>query len=133
MDDYCKLGTTAVQLLLNKAGGLSQYDPYEIALIINTDSGCIESDLAHSDNITADEYISSPAIFVYTLPNVVAGEICIKNKIKGEGVTLVNDTDDPKKIVEEFCCGTNTKAAIYLYVNKCGERFSAKAILFVRS
>lgn len=133
MDDYCKLGITAVQLLLDKVGGLSQYDPYEVALIINTDSGCIESDLAHLDKITADEYISSPAIFVYTLPNVVAGEISIKNKIKGEGVTLVSDTDDPKTIVEEFCSGTNTKAAIYLYVDKCGERFSAKAILFVRS
>ena len=133
MDDYCKLGTTAVQLLLNKVGGLSQYNPYEVALIINTDTGCIESDLAHLDNITADEYISSPAIFVYTLPNVVAGEICIKNKIKGEGVTLVANTDDPKTIVERFCRGTNTKVAIYLYVDKCGDKFSAKSILFVRS
>lgn len=133
MDDYCKLGTTAVQLLLDKVGGLSQYDPYEIALIVNTDTGCIESDLAHWDNITADEYVSSPAIFVYTLPNVVAGEICIKNKIKGEGVTLVGNTDEPKAIVERFCDGTDTKAAIYLYVDKCNDKFSAQSILFVRS
>lgn len=133
MDDYCKLGTTAVQLLLNNVGGLSQYDPYEIALIVNTDTGCIESDLAHLDNITADEYASSPAIFVYTLPNVVAGEICIKNKFKGEGVTLVGNTDDPKTIVERFCGGTDTKAVIYLYVDKCDDKFSAKSILFVRS
>jgi 3-oxoacyl-(acyl-carrier-protein) synthase len=133
MDDYCRLGTTAVQLLLDKVGGLSQYDPYEIALIVNTDTGCIESDLAHWDNITADEYVSSPAIFVYTLPNVVAGEICIKNKFKGEGVTLVGNTDDPKTIVERFCGGTDTKAAIYLYVDKCDDKFSAKSILFVRS
>ena len=133
MDDYCRLGTTAVQLLLDKVGGLSQYDPYEIALIVNTDTGCIESDLAHWDNITADEYVSSPAIFVYTLPNVVAGEICIKNKIKGEGVTLVGNTDDPKAIVERFCDGTDTKAAIYLYVDKCKDKFSAQSILFVRS
>lgn len=132
MDDYCKLGTTAVELLLNKAGGLSQYNPYEIALVVNTDTGCIESDLAHLDNITAEEYNSSPAIFVYTLPNVVAGEICIKNKFKGEGVTLVGETEDPKKIVEEFCCDANTKAAIYLYVDKLGDKFSAEAILFER-
>lgn len=133
MDDYCRLGTTAVQLLLDKAGGVSQYDPYEIALIVNTDTGCIESDLGHWDNITADEYVSSPAIFVYTLPNVVAGEICIKNKFKGEGVTLVGNADDPKTIVERFCGGTDTKAVIYLYVDKCDDKFSAKSILFVRS
>ena len=133
MDDYCKLGVTAVQLLLNKVGGLSQYDPYEIALIINTDTGCIETDWGHFDNISGEEYNSSPAIFVYTLPNVVAGEICIKNKIKGEGVTLVGNTDDPKTLVERFCCGTKTKAAIYLYVDKCENKFSAKSILFVRS
>lgn len=133
MDDYCRLGTTAVQLLLDKAGGVSQYDPYEIALIVNTDTGCIESDLSHWDNITADEYVSSPTIFVYTLPNVVAGEICIKNKFKGEGVTLVGNADDPKTIVERFCGGTDTKAVIYLYVDKCDDKFSAKSILFVRS
>lgn len=133
MDDYCKLGTTAVELLLSKTGGLSQYNPYEIALVVNTDTGCIESDLAHLDNITADEYNSSPAIFVYTLPNVVAGEICIKNNFKGEGVTIVGKTEDPKKIIEEFCCDANTKAAIYLYVDKCGNKFTAEAILFERN
>ncbi len=133
MDDYCKLGTTAVELLLSKTGGLSQYNPYEIALVVNTDTGCIESDLTHLDNITADEYNSSPAIFVYTLPNVVAGEICIKNKFKGEGATIVGKTEDPKKIIEEFCCDANTKAAIYLYVDKCGNKFTAEAILFERN
>lgn len=132
MDDYCKLGTTAIELLLNKAGGLSKFDPYEIALVVNTDTGCIESDLAHLDNITAEEYNSSPAIFVYTLPNVVAGEICIKNKFKGEGVTIVGKEDDPKKIVEEFCCDTNTKIAIYLYVDKYEDSFNVKAMLFER-
>lgn len=132
MDDYCKLGTTAIELLLNKAGGLSKFDPYEIALVVNTDTGCIESDLAHLDNITAEEYNSSPAIFVYTLPNVVAGEICIKNKFKGEGVTIVGKKGDPKKIVEEFCCDANTKIVIYLYVDKYEDSFYAKAILFER-
>ncbi len=132
MDDYCKLGTTAVELLLSKTDRLSQYDPYEIALVVNTDTGCIESDLAHLDNITAEEYNSSPAIFVYTLPNVVAGEICIKHKFKGEGVTIIGKADDPKKIVEEFCCDANTKAVIYLYVDKCKDKFSAEAILFER-
>lgn len=132
MDDYCKLGTTAIELLLNKVGGLSQYNPYEISLIINTDTGCIESDLSHSDNITAEVFNSSPAIFVYTLPNVVAGEISIKNKFKGEGVTIVGKTDNPKRIVEEFCCDSNTKIAIYLYVDKFGDEFSAEAILFQR-
>ncbi len=130
MDDYCKLGTTAVQLLLSKTNKLAQYSPYEISLIVNTDTGCIESDLAHLDNITAEEYNSSPAIFVYTLPNVVAGEISIKNKIKGEGVTLVGKTNAPQTLVKEFCYGTDSKVAIYLYVDKCGDSFSAEAILF---
>jgi hypothetical protein len=45
----------------------------------------------------------------------------------------VGNTDDPKTIVERFCGGTDTKAAIYLYVDKCDDKFSAKSILFVRS
>ena len=28
--------------------------------------------------------IASPALFIYTLPNIVIGEICIRNNFKGE-------------------------------------------------
>ena len=31
----------------------------------------------------------SPAVFVYTLPNVVLGEICIRHKIQGENTFFV--------------------------------------------
>jgi hypothetical protein len=37
------------------------------------------------------EYIASPALFVYTLPNLVLAEICIKNGFKGENIFLVSD------------------------------------------
>ena len=32
----------------------------------------------------ADSYYPSPALFVYTLPNIVTGEIAIRNKYYGE-------------------------------------------------
>jgi hypothetical protein len=37
---------------------------------------------------------------VYTLPNILIGEICIRNKITGENAFLVSDHFDPGKVIE---------------------------------
>ena len=37
---------------------------------------------------------ASPAVFVYTLPNVVLGEICIRHKIQGENTFFVRRQSD---------------------------------------
>ena len=36
----------------------------------------------------------SPSLFVYTLPNVMLGEMCIRHGIKGENSCFVNDGFD---------------------------------------
>jgi hypothetical protein len=40
--------------------------------------------------------LASPALFVYTLPNIMLGEICIRNQFKGEQMcTLSEQLDIP--------------------------------------
>ena len=57
----------------------------------------------------------SPALFVYTLPNVAIGELCIRHGIKGETACFVFDIFDPAfqawytdTLIDDY----NTKACI---------------------
>lgn len=59
---------------------LSKYDPYSIGMIFDNLSGSESADEAFEESTRS---FASPALFVYTLPNIFMGEIAIKYKIKG--------------------------------------------------
>lgn len=44
--------------------------------------------------------VVSPSVFVYTLPNIVMGEVCIKNKIYGENSFFITEKFNPGLIWE---------------------------------
>ena len=67
MDDMSKLGYIASHLLLD---GLS-FSPEDMAVILQNRSASLDSDLKHLRNITEGPG-ASPAVFVYTLPNVAS-------------------------------------------------------------
>lgn len=89
MDDLCKLGYVATEQLLK--GFDLGCDAADVAIILSNRSSSAESDLRHQkmvNEMNVDEI--SPAVFVYTLPNIVAGEIAIRDKIKGETTFFVS-------------------------------------------
>lgn len=75
MDPLCRLGFIASELLLRQAPALSAPS----AVILFSRSGSLCDDLRYRDTIRPDSFFPSPAVFVYTLPNIVTGEICIRN------------------------------------------------------
>ena len=77
MDPLCRLGFIASELLLRKAA-LSDREPAP-AVILFSRSGSLCDDLRYQATIRPDSFFPSPAVFVYTLPNIVTGEICIRN------------------------------------------------------
>lgn len=86
MDNLCKLGCLAAEELLK---GLS-FAEEDMAVILSNSSASLDTDIRHLCEI--DEKGNdgaSPAIFVYTLPNIVAGEICIRHRIKGENTFFI--------------------------------------------
>lgn len=86
MDDLCKLGYVAAGYLLKDVN----YQPEEIGIILANASSSLDTDCKHQVIISKEgDKDASPAIFVYTLPNVVLGEICIRHKIKGENIFFV--------------------------------------------
>ena len=87
MDLYSRLAYVGTGLLAKEA--LDAYDPEDRALFIFTQNGSLLADRKHLSTFSDPEsFFPSPAVFINTLPNVVLGEIAVKNAIKGE-TTLV--------------------------------------------
>ncbi len=83
MDRLSKLGFLAAELLLN--GTCRDVPKEDMAVILWNGSASLDADKTYWQTIARpDEYFPSPADFVYTLPNIVTGEIAIRSKIFGE-------------------------------------------------
>jgi hypothetical protein len=96
MDHLSKLGIIAAEFCLKNSEFLQKNDPAETAIILSNKASSLDTDRQHQESIQhADKYLPSPAVFVYTLPNIVIGEIAIKHKITGENAFFVCDKFDP--------------------------------------
>ena len=88
MDGLCRLGFIASELLLKaeRAEGSFTEDTNKTrAIVFFNRSSSIASDKKYLASIVEkDNYFPSPSVFVYTLPNIVTGEIAIRNGYHGE-------------------------------------------------
>jgi hypothetical protein len=101
MDNLSKLGFLGTEMLLKDTSFLDRYKNEEIGIVIMNSSSSLDTDLSYNETIKdKSSYFPSPSVFVYTLPNILIGEICIRHKIKGENAFLVSEKFDPGKIVE---------------------------------
>lgn len=95
MDDLCKLGYTAAEYLLQE----KNFQPEEIGILLANSVASLDTDIRHQIIIDREgDHAASPAVFVYTLPNVVAGEICIRHKIQGENTFFIEKEYDADKL-----------------------------------
>lgn len=86
MDNLCKLAFLASEIILQ------QTQEKDIALIFGNKEGSLDSDLQHQALIQDPEnYYPSPAVFVYTLPNICIGEVSIRHQLLTESMFLVAD------------------------------------------
>ena len=85
MDALCRLGFVASELLLKAENDRREEPRDDRAIILFNRSSSIQADEAYQASIQdAEDYFPSPAAFVYTLPNIVTGEIAIRNHYQGE-------------------------------------------------
>ena len=81
MDTLCRLGFIAAEILLKEPIANAQRPT---AVILANRSASIKNDTDYLATISEGNYYPSPALFVYTLPNIVTGEIAIRHHIQGE-------------------------------------------------
>lgn len=108
MDILCKLGFIATELLLQTEGKV-RFEPCEDrAVVFFNRSSSLHADKSFESNIcNRESFYPSPAMFVYTLPNIVTGEIAIRNKYYGETNFIVIEKRD-EDVLENIIDGVLT-------------------------
>ena len=97
MDRLSKLGFLASEIIVKDLPLLPRYAPVQVAVVLSNSSASLDTDLRYAESL---KIIPSPALFVYTLPNIVAGEICIRQKIQGENAFFVTEQFDPMQMAD---------------------------------
>ena len=109
MDVLCRLGFVASELLLRRCDERED----ETAIILFNHSSSIQADKNYQTSIAdPDNYFPSPSAFVYTLPNIVTGEIAIRHHIQGETSFYILQEKDEQMmnmIIEASFADTGTR------------------------
>jgi hypothetical protein len=145
MDNLCKLGFITSEFLLKDKELSGRYAGVETGIILMNSSSSLDTDRNHQNTISdRNEYFPSPSVFVYTLPNVVIGEICIRHKIYGEGNFFISEKFNSLFVFDYVsqlfnnnlveCCitgwveinGSNYRSVLYL-IEKTGKTESGIA------
>ena len=98
MDNLSKLGWLAAEILLKDGFSAGKYKAEEVGVVLANASASLDTDIKYYE--TAKD-IASPALFVYTLPNIVIGEICIRHGFKGENAFFIFNEFDAG-FIEEY-------------------------------
>lgn len=135
MDQLCKLGFVTSELLLQAEKSMQPNDSLKETLLSNDSSvatvGLTRQDRAvvlfnHSSSVDADRkymatisdkdnYFPSPSVFVYTLPNIVTGEIAIRNKYQGETSFYIlpkRNAKQMEEVLQTTFCDSQTQSIL---------------------
>ena len=128
MDSLCKLGIVCTEFALKGTDFLTEHPLDKIAIVMSNAASSLETDRHHQDTIKdKSNYFPSPAVFVYTLPNIVIGEIAIKYKITGENAFFVAEKPDAGLLVNytETVFQEGTQAVICGWIEVDGNSYEA--------
>ena len=94
MDALSKLAFLGSELLLSPITSTEREN--NIALVLANKSSSLDTDVKYQESISDKEnYYPSPAVFVYTLPNICLGEISIRHQLKSENSFFIFDAFNP--------------------------------------
>jgi hypothetical protein len=130
MDTQSQLGFLASEILLNNVADVNGDN---IALVLSNAEGSLDSDIKYQQSVKT---IASPTLFVYTLPNIVAGEISIRHKLKGETAFFVSQAFDPQLMISYVDILMDTNAAdvcVAGWVNVMGEQHDVLLYLVTKT
>ena len=98
MDNLSKLGWLAAEILLKDNFIASKYKTEDIGIVLSNTNSSLDTDIRYYETAKS---IASPSLFVYTLPNIVIGEICIRHHFKGENAFFICEQFDGE-FIEQY-------------------------------
>lgn len=74
----------------------------DIALIFANSKSSADTDQKFIESYTNENGRPSPSLFVYTLPNILTGELAIYKKWYGENLFFIQEKFDPEFFIEQI-------------------------------
>ena len=125
MDVLCKVGFIASEILLEAEGGERFVPRADRAVILFDRHSSLHADRTFQRTIAdPEDFYPSPAVFVYTLPNIVTGEIAIRNKYHGESSFILLPQKSEKAMdqaIERAFLDSETKSVLTGWVEAVSE------------
>lgn len=135
MDLLCKAGFLASEALTEK--NFDKTTPKEdMGIILFNSVSSLDADEKYQQTINGEECFPSPALFVYTLPNIITGELAIRNKIMGESMFYVlksYDTDRMMQIITDTFNNTTLHSALCGWLDIAHEETNVHLFLVERN
>jgi len=128
MDEISKLGFLAAEVLLSDID-TSSYNEEDISIILSNSHSTLVTDQNHQ--LTVDDYdnfFPSPSVFVYTLPNIMIGEISIRHKFRGENTFFIVENFNAELItnhINSLFLTRKSKAFLGGWVNQSEDDYEA--------
>ncbi|MDR0507753.1 MAG: hypothetical protein LBH32_13190 [Dysgonamonadaceae bacterium] len=133
MDNLSKLGFLAAEKIFENEEKTGRED---IAVICFNRSSSLEIDAQYQKTIQYNEnYFPSPSLFVYTLPNIVTGEIAIRHRLFGETSFYVTENFDAEQIfsiVSNAFLDKITHFVLCAWIESFEEKFDIKMFLITK-
>lgn len=129
MDNLSKLGWLAAEVLVTGSLQTTQYKPEDIGIVLANKNASLDNDIKYFETTKS---MASPALFVYTLPNIVIGEIAIRHNYKGENAFFIFDEFDAvfiEQYVSNLINNNNLQCCICGWVDILDETY--KTVLFL--
>lgn len=93
MDNLAKLGFLAAEHLLAGQDFRAPGVAARTGIVLANATSSLDTDLRYETQLR--QGLASPALFVYTLPNIVVGELCIRHGITGENLLFMTERYEP--------------------------------------
>ena len=129
MDNLSKLGWLANEVLLQGSFDKAKYKPEDTGIVLSNANASLDTDIKYYETAKT---IASPAQFVYTLPNIVIGEISIRHHFKGENAFFVFEDFDAgfiEQYVSNLINNNILQCCICGWVEALGDNYNATLFL----
>ncbi|HEY9113500.1 MAG TPA: hypothetical protein VIN10_02295 [Bacteroidales bacterium] len=128
MDDISKLGFLAAELLLQN-NIHKGFQPEEVGLVFSNSQSTLVTDRLFQESINDfQNFYPSPSVFVYTLPNIMLGEISIRHQMRGENAFFIFEKFNADFISEysnQLFLSKKLKAVVGGWVDQSDENYEA--------
>ncbi len=133
MDRLSKLCFLCAEFLLHDCDQFRNYDREQISIVIENYHSSYITDQKHYNSIKErNNYFPSPSVFVYTLPNIMLGELCIRHHINGEASCFLfskNDKNFLGNYIQSLFDNDNCKCCITGHVDYIDNSYNAELFL----